>query len=285
MIKKIAGRIFVSFAALLAAVAVRGDIASPEIKVMRLPSGLRFGLIGERPSHPAPTLFLIAASLEKMRDYTEISPLLVDRGFLDVTLDPPAHGEDRRPGEPTDELEGWRGRLDKGEDFVGEFIRNARAVLDYLVQQGYTDPNQVGACGNSRGGFLAFQFAAAEPRVKAVAGLSLLADLMTLREFRGTAHRAAAERLSLVHVVPKLAGRPVWVSIGNHDVRVDTDSVIDFTRALVRYSAQWKPDNALLPVTLIVAPSRGHSKIARCDEIAAGWFLEQFGQSPSIPSP
>ena len=60
---------------------------------------------------------------------------------------------------------------------------------------------------------------------------------MALREFRGTPEPEKAEKLSLVEIAPKLAGRAVWVSIGNHDLRVNTDQVIAFTRAIVRAAA------------------------------------------------
>jgi poly(3-hydroxybutyrate) depolymerase len=190
-------------------------------------------------------------------------------------LDVPAHGEDHRPDEAS-ELNGWRERVDHGEKLVLPFAENASKVLDRLIQEGIADPARVGAYGTSRGGFMAFHFAALDRRVKVVAGISPVTDLSALREFHGSAHPESVEKLSLIHLVPSLAGRPVWISIGNHDERVQTDAAIAFTRALVNYNAQGKQDDAVIPVDLLVGPTPGHTKIDRASELLADWILRQF---------
>ena len=72
---------------------------------------------------------------------------------------------------------------------VAEIVAKARAVLDLLVHQGIADPERVAACGTSRGGFLAYHFAASESRVKAVAGISPVTRLNALRELATTSRR------------------------------------------------------------------------------------------------
>ena len=118
---------------------VRAESGMTEpIKIMRLANGERFGLIGGHAGHPAPTLFVLAQGLEGMQrepGFSEVGRLLLAHGFMSVILDPPAHGEDVRPGEPK-ELNAWRMRAEKGEDFIGAFTARARRVLDYLVQEG-----------------------------------------------------------------------------------------------------------------------------------------------------
>lgn len=257
----------------------------PPLRIERLPHGLRFGLIGERQVHPSPTLFVFQGSLESAEEepiYTKVARILQARGFLGVVLDAPAHGEDRRPGEPP-ELAAWRTRLERGEDFVGAFVAHARAVLDYLIENRYTDPAKIVAAGTSRGGFLAFHFAAADARIKLVAGISPVTDLMALREFRGTLFGQQAEKLSLIELAPRLAGRPAWVSIGNHDRRVDTDQAIAFTRALVRVSAEGQGNDAVIPVELLVCPTAGHTNIDHAHELLAEWILRQL--DPAQPHP
>ena len=266
-----------------------GAIGSParaadpgDIRILRLPGGLRFGLIGGRPARPAPTLFVLVHELERMRRepaYTEVSRRLLPQGFIGVILDPPACGEDRRPGEATD-MSPWRLRLDRGEDFTGAFTEHARAVLDYLIREGYTDPNRVAACGTSKGAYLAFHFAAADRRVRLVAGIAPLTDLMALDEFAGTPKAAEAEKLSLLSLVPDLAGRPVWVWVGNNDRRIDTDRAIAFTRALVRESIRGKKSTAIVPVELSAAPSAGHGTFGEAHARLAAWILAQFGMPP-----
>src|SRR5262249_33706720 len=154
------------------------------------------------------------------------------------------------------QMEGWRKRLDAGEDLLGPFLRNAGRTLDYLIEQGYTDPKRVAACGVSRGGFLAYHFASVESRVRAAAGISPLTDMMALREFTGSAHAPGIEKLSTIHLAPKLTNTAIWLSIGNNDTRVDTDLAIAFTRAVVRETAHHdKKSDAVIPVELVVAPT------------------------------
>jgi len=258
------------------------DAPAIPITILRLPGGLRFGLIGDRPAQPAPTLFVLQGSLEVARRepiYTEVARRMAPHGFISVLLDAPVHGEDQRPDEPA-ELAGWRTRLERGENFIEGFTAKARAVLDYLVQERYADPARVAACGTSRGGFLAFHLAAAEPRIRCIGGIAPVSDLIALREFHGTSHPRQAEALALTTLAPRLAGRPAWVTIGNHDTRIDTERVIAFTRALVQAGAAAGKDDAPVPVELIVNATAGHRSTPRDHELLAAWLLEQFGTRP-----
>ena len=250
-----------------------------KINIQRLPDGLRFGLIGERPSQPAPTLFVLQGDLDVARSqaiYTEVARLMARHGFISVMIDAPAHGEDRREGEPA-ELAGWAARVERGENFIAPFNARASAVLDYLVKERYTDPTRVAACGTSRGGFLAFHFAAAEPRIRFIGGIAALTDLTALKEFSVVTKRDQAEALSLSTLAPRLAGRPAWVCIGNNDARIDTDRVIAFTRALVKATTQVQKPDAAVPVEVVINASAGHRSSARDHELLAAWLLQQFG--------
>jgi dienelactone hydrolase len=239
---------------------------------------VRFGLLGEKKAKPAPTLFVFATALEGMQGdsyYTAIVRLLAPHGFLGVALDPPCHGADAKKDEPG-ELNGWRARLEKGNDLVGTFTARASAVLDYLIKEGYTDTERVAVCGTSRGGFLAYHFAAADRRVKAAAGFSPVTNLLALREFAGLEKHEPTQKLSVVRHADRLAGRAVWVSIGNNDERVSTDDAIAFARRVVAASAaSMKGEKRAIPVELVVGPSVGHSAIAQENELAAAWLLRQ----------
>ncbi|HVC95332.1 MAG TPA: prolyl oligopeptidase family serine peptidase, partial [Pirellulales bacterium] len=145
------------------------------------------------------------------------------------------------------------------------------------------DPEHVAAYGTSRGGFLAVHFAAADRRVRAVAGVSPVTNLLALSEFSGTNAREKAEQLSLANQASRLAGCAVWVSIGNHDERVSTDDAIDFTRAVVREAAAKSHDpKVVIPVELVVAPAAGHTKIDQAHELLAAWIVKQF-EGPRVP--
>ena len=251
-----------------------------EIQVRQTSDNVRYGLIGEVPSGnvPAPTLFVFAHGIEDMRRqlvYSEVSVILAKQGWISVVVDPPCHGEDLRAGEPP-QLDGWRHRIEHEDDFISAFNAKARSVLDVLIKDGVTDPERVAACGTSRGGFLAYHFAASDPRIKAAGGISPVTRLTALREFSTTSQLEKAEQLAVARLASKLAGRAIWLSIGNNDERVNTDDAIAFTRAVVRAAAQPDKPNAVIPVTLLVAPSQGHSNIDQAHELLATWLINQF---------
>lgn len=268
---------------LLAGPARSAEPAAPPpkltLKILQTPGGVRFGLLGEKKAKPAPTVFVFATALENMQGdsfYTAIIRLLAPHGFLGIALEPPCHGADAKKDEPP-ELRGWQARLEKGNDLIGTFTSQASAVLDHLIKEGYTDPARVAACGTSRGGFLAYHFAAAEPRIKAVAGFSPVTNLLAVREFTSLEKHEPTRKLNLVHHADRLAGRAVWVSIGNNDLRVSTDDVITFARKVVAASAA-RPggDKQAIPVELIVGAAVGHTAIAQEQELAAAWLLRQL---------
>jgi dienelactone hydrolase len=265
---------------LLVTAAAPGRAAGPDMTILKTPGGVRFGLWGKKPAKPAPTLFVFAAGLEDMAKesiYTDVGRILAKRGFLYVGLDAPSHGSDVRPDEPAG-LRGWRWRLENGDALVPPFAKRASEVLDYLVKEGYADADRIAACGTSRGGFLAYHFAAAEARVKAVAGFSPVTNLLALSEFAGLEKHEATRALNLNHQADKLAGRGVWVSIGNNDERVNTDDAIAFARkvtaaAVVKQKGRAQP----IPVELIVGAAAGHTIVLRAHEQAADWIARQLG--------
>lgn len=252
------------------------ESSSPLLRVERLPDGTRYALIGAKAAQPAPTLFVLQGDIDVARRepiYTEVARLLAPRGFISVVIDAPGHGEDHRPDEPA-ELASWNWRVNQGQDLVGGFVARARAVLDHLIREKITDPDRVAACGTSRGGFLAFQLAAHEPRIRCVGGISPVTDLLALREFSATTNQAAAEALALARLAPQLAGRPAWICIGNNDARVSTAAAIAFSRALV---AGTPPDREIAPVELLVHAGPGHRSSVQDHERLAAWLLAQLG--------
>jgi dienelactone hydrolase len=259
--------------------AVARGQAEPRLQVQELPSGIRFGVLGPKGSAPAATLFIFAGSLEDSltnNDFRKVGLLLSKQGFVCVSLDVPCHGKDQQPKEPAG-LVGWRSRLEKGDDLVPGFCKKVSGVLDHLIKDGYTDPQKVSACGTSRGGFIALHWAAAEPRVKCVAAFAPVTDLLDVTEFKGLDQHAAIKSLSLVRHADKLAGRAIWLCIGNNDQRVNTDRAIEFTRRVVAASvARKKPAN----IELHVLPTMGHSIHATAHDEAAAWFLARIKDAP-----
>ena len=253
---------------------------APAMQTLTTAKGSKFGLFGAKPTKPAPTLFMFAQSVEYMRDratFNEVGQRLAAHGYLYVVVDPPCHGADSKPGEPP-ELRGWRYRIDQGESLVEPFTQRASDVLDHLVNEGYTDVAKVAVVGTSRGGFLALHFAAADARIRAVATFSPVTDLAALSEFRGDEQHPTVQSLSTLNLADKLAGRAVWISIGNNDARVSTEAAIALSRKLVAVGvAKAPPDpKPIVPVELIVGPSSGHSAIQHAHALAAVWLLKQM---------
>jgi len=265
---------------LLATMAGSVSAAEPAMKIMKTPNGTQFALWGEKPAKPAPTLFIFAGALEDMKGqsiYTESGRILAKRGFVYVALDAPCHGGDVKPGEPAG-LQGWRHRLEKGDALVPPFVKQASEVLDYLIKEGYADESRIAACGTSRGGFLAYHFAAGDARVKAVAGVSPVIDLLAVTEFKGLDKHEVTRALNLTQHADKLAGRAVWLSIGNNDLRVNTDDSIVFIRKVTAASAAKQKDRTQpIPVDLIVGATVGHTAIPNAYELAAEWIARQVG--------
>ncbi len=247
------------------------------VAVLRTPKGIRFGVQGEKGKSPAATLFVFASRIEDSLGndtYNKVGRLLAKQGVISVSLDVPCHGEDTKAGE-AEGLSGWRARIEKGDDLVGDFAASVKEVLDHLVEQGYTDPKRVAVCGTSRGGFIALHLAAAEPRFRCAAAFAPVTNPLALSEFNGMANPAPANALSIVNRSDQLSGRAIWVCIGNNDERVSTDDLIAFTRKVVAVSiAQKKPAN----VELHVMPSLGHSIHSTAHNEAASWIARQFAE-------
>jgi dipeptidyl aminopeptidase/acylaminoacyl peptidase len=198
---------------------------------------------------------------------------LADRGFLCVTIDIPSHGAERRADEP-EGLEGWNYRTSRNEDFVAESTRRLTSVLDFLLVRHLADPRRIAVCGTSRGGFLALHFAAKDKRIRCVAAFAPVTDLLMLREFHNQTDTPFAKSLALHNHVDDLAGKPIWIVIGDQDDRVGTDKAISFARQLTAASLKHKVESR---GELHVLPeSRGHTLPDRVSDDAAAWIVAEI---------
>ncbi|HAD75912.1 MAG TPA: hypothetical protein DCG16_09015, partial [Gemmatimonadetes bacterium] len=256
-----------------------------KVRVLETPGKIRFGVLGDAAAGPAPTLFVIGGQLEATlnrideKNWNQVLRV-VDHGVLCVTLDAPCHGQERKPGEPQG-LWGWRHRLERGDNWVPGHIANLSAVLDYLVDQKMADPGRVGACGISRGGFVVLHWAAAEPRVRCVAGIAPVTHLPALREFRGLADHPLTLSLSLNHLAKKLVDRPLWLTIGNNDHRVGTEHCVSLVRHIVEATRAARPidayDKKPVPAELRITPVPIHTGDVKAHVRAREWILKQLG--------
>lgn len=249
----------------------------PKAQILETPKGVRYGIWPQKPDKPAPTLFIFAGGLEDALNneyFRQSGNQLAKQGYLCVSVDLPCHGKEVRSGEPAG-IDGWRFRGEKGEDFVAEATGRFSQVLDDLIEKKLTDPEKVAACGTSRGGYIAVQFAAADPRVKASAAFAPVTDLTALREFTSTEKKDFFQKLSLHDQAEKLAGRAIWLIIGDRDDRVSTDAAITFCRAVT--AASLKQQKPALVDLLVISEPQGHTTPKGAAEGAATWIAAQLG--------
>jgi len=244
--------------------------AEIRVQISSTPDGVDFGWIGELPVKPAPTVFFFSGGIQDSF-YPEAIHIF-GPGVLCVAIDLPAHGADRRAEEPAS-IRGWRYRLDHGEDVTTDLISRARKVLDHLIAKQHTDPARVAVFGTSRGGFMAFHFAAADSRVKQVAAFAPVTDLMVLKEFHGIVDDQRASSLSASGLAACLFDRGIFIIIGNADHRVSTHAAIEFTlRVIEKAEARGRPPK----IELHVGVSNGHECPAGSYPLAARWLLAQW---------
>jgi len=246
------------------------------MKLMKTKTGVEFGIWGMSEKRPAPTLFVLGNSIEgTIGDpyFRQAGNDLAKEGFISVSIDIPGHGTQEREGEAKG-LAGWRERIDQGEDLIAETNRRLSEVLDYLIEEGITDPDIIAASGTSRGAFIAMHFTASDPRVKCVAAFAPVTDLIVLREFHGAEGNALMESLSVSKQADQLANRPVWIIMGDRDDRVGTDNAITLARKITASALAQGLDPTV--DLLVLSEPKGHTTPAGAAELAAVWIKRQL---------
>ena len=271
----------IAFRLLLLAVCSKSAYAqedNPSVDVRKTPGGVEYGVWGQTEKSPAPTLLILAGTIDGTLGgptYRQCGNELAEHGFLCVAIDIPCHGDQTRDGEPSG-LIGWSARAASEEDFVSGCNARLSEVLDHLIETGVSDPDRIAACGTSRGGFLAIHFAAHDERIRCVAGFAPVTDLEALSEFSAIADDPFVKSLSVSRQAERLAGRPVWIVIGDHDDRVGTDRAIALARRIAEASRE-KGEEGRVDLHVLAEP-RGHTTPLGSTRLAADWMLRVLAQ-------
>lgn len=272
-------RLWILFLLGLTATPVQAQTADPEIQRGTTADGVEFGLWGNTEQKPAQVLFVLAGTIDDTLGspyFRQCGSELATHGFVLASIDLPCHGRQSRDGERSG-LAGWSDRAAGNDNFVSECNDRLSNVLDHLIQTGIADPNRIAACGTSRGGFAAIQFAAHDCRIRCVAAFAPVTNLAAISEFSGREDLSLVRQLSLKNCADQLAGRPVWVIIGDRDDRVSTDDAIEFARSVSKSSRDRELAGG---VELHVLPEpRGHTTPAGAAGQAANWILKTM-QNP-----
>ena len=151
--------------------------------------------------------------------------LFAGAGHAVVSFDLPNHGEQTNGfGQG---IEGFCAAFCAGQDPFVQFVEQAKAVIDACLAQGL-GRGGIFACGVSRAGYCALRLAAADQRIGGVAGLAPVIDWRNLREFATVREQPAVARLALDHWAEALAGRAIFLAIGNYDERVSSAACVRF---------------------------------------------------------
>ena len=260
----------------LAETELRGADAIPPVKVLQTEGGVRFAVLGDKPTRPAPTLIVLSGAAEETLGsayFLQGGVPLLKQGYLCVSLDLPCHGQDQPAGQPGG-IAGWRHRLEMGQDLMADLNRRSTAMLDYLVANGYTDVAKIAITGTSRGGFSALHVAAHDSRIRCVAAMAPVTDLLVVTEFKGMTHPERAEALSVSNLANELASRNVWLVIGDRDLRVGTDNMIALARKLSAVAIEKKFDSSI--ELHVLSEPQGHTTPKGAADQSAAWIATQL---------
>jgi dienelactone hydrolase len=189
---------------------------------------------------PDPALLLTFSSTGRdsltTAPYDESAKAFVAVGHRALSFDLPEHGDRVTPGREAG-IAGMCQALVAGKDPFELFVADGRAAIDACIERKLARAGRIFACGVSRGGYCALRLAAADPRIGGVAGFAPVTDWRPLREFAQVKSRADVAALALDNYAAKLAGRPVWLAIGNRDDRVGTECCTRFAMRLFEAEA------------------------------------------------
>jgi dienelactone hydrolase len=165
-------------------------------------------------------------------DPPESSPadVFLAAGHRVISFDLPQHGDQVNAyGEG---LQGMATAVANGVDVFAELLGTGRAVVEYCLAQNITRPGRIVIAGISRGGLCAVHLLAAIPHIVAGALFAPVTYLPALAEFRALADSPIVRRANALSLVPRLAQRPIFLTISADDPRVGTAHCRQFSEAL-----------------------------------------------------
>ena len=240
-------------------------LASPEKRLISEKSGLLLNISATRQ---------IALSDPTQNHPTE--PFL-QAGHYVLSFDLPHHGE--RIKEYGDQLAGMGRALMAGDDPFEQFVADGKAALDACLDKQIGTNGKIVAYGVSRAGYCVLRLAAADPRVRAVAGLAPVTHWAIPTEFADVCEKTKLQSLHMNNWVDQLADRAVHLCIGSQDDVVGTESCVQFAMKLFAKQRQLLGENTLFNQLHVVdSPSHSLAQHWRLD--ATQYLLRFCAQTP-----
>lgn len=257
--------------------------ATPAMKLADFPirarNGTLMGLLAEPQdvplaSDPALLLTFVSDRRESLakHPYDVPAKVFVAAGHRALSFDLPAHGGRITPGRKAG-LVGMCEALLRGDDPFACFVADGRAAVEACLERKLARSGRIFACGVSRAGYCALRLAAAEPRIAGVAGLAPVTDWRAVQEFAGVKSRPEVAALALENYAAQLAGRAIYLAIGNRDNRVGTECCAQFALRLFEEEARLKLVRSRVRLQ-VVDDSPGHGLDVRWRRAGGEFLLE-----------
>ncbi len=192
----------------------------------------------------------------------------VEAGHRVVSFDMPNHG-DLVDGHGQS-IDGMRDAFLAGDDPFLRFVDNGMAVIDACIDNGIARDGRIFGCGGSRAGYCVLRLAAADRRIEAVSALAPVTDWRCLREFAAVKERQDVAALALETWAGELAGRPLFILIGNHDHRVGTHACARLGARILQLEDPLEPGASAIHFHVVDAD--GHA-VPEAWEIEGAKFL------------
>lgn len=180
----------------------------------------------------------------------------------------PGHGPDLDEKEA---MKLWYEEWKQGRDPLDPFLAKSRENIDSLIVREEFDPEKMAVGGLSRGGYASLRMAARDERLKTILGYAPLTSPSRLDEFGGDAYHPIETE------VDRLLQKSIWLSIGNADTRVGTESAFHFIQKLAEKNIEQGIRSP--QVELHIKPSigyRGHGTAPETFKQGVEWLVKQF---------
>ncbi|MCM8758342.1 MAG: prolyl oligopeptidase family serine peptidase [Candidatus Omnitrophica bacterium] len=201
-------------------------------------------------------------------DYKTVPDIFLSAGHNVASFDLPGHGSlIDYCGEG---IESWAKAMLKGVD-VAEKIRNIGSkIIDICLEERLAWNQTVVMMGVSRGGFSVLHIMAYDRRVYAAAIHAPVIDLAELREFRDVKENELVISSSGMNLIPFLASRFLFISMGQEDPRVDAKTCFEFFARLCASSKTVKPELFVLRGQTHGPTAYTHSAYSACASFLLG---------------
>jgi predicted esterase len=205
---------------------------------------------------PLPALFYFALTGEEslsLHPYNQPADLLEDCQVRVYSSTIPGHG----PGlDPKKALSFWAEEISQNRNPLDTFFTKCLENLEFLIEQGWIDPEKIGMAGLSRGAFIGTHLAAKDSRIGLILGYAPLLDLKTLHLDESIYFHPIVDSLRMETQIPHLIEKKLCFHIGNRDLKVGTKSCFQFIHQLTEagYQQKRRPPE----VELIIYPSIGY---------------------------